>query len=106
MTETENVPPGFDEFCIVELMGHRRVAARVTEAAFPAGFLRLDEPGGRTQIVAPASVYAIHPTTEEIVARMAKAWASVPVSRYELAMAKAEEPADEEFDADSEEGPF
>lgn len=98
---TENVPPGFDEWCIVELMGHRRVAARVTQADFPAGFLRLDEPGGRTQIVSPAAVYGIHPTTEEIVTGLASRWSQMPINRYELEQALAV-PKDE----DEDEGPF
>lgn len=79
------VAPGFDEWCVVELMGHRRVAARVTEHTLAGhGFLRLDEPDGRTQLVSPSSVYALHPTTEEMVRLMAGQWRSEPVSRWEL----------------------
>lgn len=103
---TENIPPGFDEHCIVELMGHRRIAARVTQAAFPAGFLRLDEPGGRTQIVSPSAVYAIHPTTEQIVTAMADRWRDEPISRYELESALApDRDADKSDDVWAEE-PF
>jgi hypothetical protein len=91
--------PGWDEWCLIELMGHRRVAARVREVTLAgAGMLRLDEPAtdsepGRTQYVAPASVYALHPTTEEVVTAMAARWRTAPVQRWELpAMAAGPDP--------------
>lgn len=89
-TTTAERDDGFDEWCIVELMGHRRVAARVREATIAGhGYLRLDEPAvggqpGRTQYVSPGSVYAMHPTTEELVRAMASKWRTAPVQRYEL----------------------
>lgn len=82
---TVQTPPAFDEWCIVELLGHRRIAARVREQTVAgAGFLRLDEPGGRTQLVSPAAVYALHPTTEEVVTAMASQWQTEPIARWEL----------------------
>lgn len=89
MSDTQTAP-GFDEWCIVELLGHRRVAARVREVTLAgAGMLRLDEPQtagapARTQYVSPASVYAIHPTTEDVVTAMAARWRIEPVNRWEL----------------------
>lgn len=86
----------FAEWCVVELMGHRRIAARVTEQTLAGhGFLRLDEPAtgdvpGRTQLVSPSSVYALHPTTEEVVRLMASQWRSAPIQRWELHAAIAE----------------
>ena len=94
MTGTVTAPT-FDEWCIVELMGHRKVAARVREVTIAGqGFLRLDEPAtprsdARTQLVNPASVYALHPTTEDVVRTMAIQWASQPVSRWEYKAAEA-----------------
>lgn len=80
-----NLPPAFDEWCVVELLGHRRLAARVREHTLAGvGFLRLDEPGGRTQFVSPAAVYALHPVTEPVVVAMAAEWRTDPVARWEL----------------------
>lgn len=79
-----------DEWCIVELLGHRRLAARVREVTIAgAGMLRLDEPAttntaARTQYVNPASIYALHPTTEAIVTTMCADWATEPVNRWDL----------------------
>jgi hypothetical protein len=103
-----------DEWCLVELMGHRRHAARVREVEIAgAGMLRLDEPGldgtpGRTLHVSPSSVYALHPTTEEMVERMARTWRHEPVQRWELpaiepAAVTDEDAADEAFFPDADE---
>lgn len=79
-----------DEWMVVELMGHRRLAGRVREVQIAgAGFLRLDIPatdghGPETQFVAPSSVYALHPTTEDIATRAAAHFRPAPVSRWEL----------------------
>ncbi len=78
------IPPGFDEWCVVEMLGHRRMVGRVREATFPAGFLRVDEPDGRTAIIAPASLYAIHPVTEEEARAVADKWRTEPIARWEL----------------------
>lgn len=101
---SRTLAPAFDEWCIVELLGHRRIAGRVREATFPAGFLRIDEPDGRTQIVNPASLYALHPTTEEIVRSLANDWRSEPVTRWEIE--RAERKADEMVTEYHDEGPF
>jgi hypothetical protein len=83
-------PPAFDEWCIVELLGHRRLAGRVREVQLAgAGFLRLDIPatdghGEQTQYISPSSVYAMHPTTEEIATAAAANFRPQPVSRWEL----------------------
>ena len=56
--------PTFDHWCIVEQLGHRRLAGRLREVQIAgAGFLRLDIPatpghGEQTQWLSPASVYA------------------------------------------------
>jgi hypothetical protein len=80
----------FDQHCIVELLGHRKLAGRVREVQLAgAGFLRLDIPatkghGEQTQYIAPGSVYAIHPTTEAIATAAAANFRPAPVSRWEL----------------------
>lgn len=91
MTETEtNTQEPFAEWCIVELLGHRRLAGYVQEVQLAgAGFLRLDIPEadgdpGRTQYIAPGSVYALHPVGEATARRAAQAWRPEPVSRWDL----------------------
>jgi hypothetical protein len=80
----------FDQWCIVELLGHRKLAGHVRVVQIAgAGFLRLDVPateghGPQTQFVSPGSVYALHPTTEEIATAAAVTFRPEPVSRWEL----------------------
>jgi len=84
----------FDCWCVVELLGRRRLAGRVSEVQLAGhGFLRLDIPPadddpGRTQYFAPASVYALHPVEEATARRAAAAWRPAPVQRWELPAAK------------------
>lgn len=88
MRETEPKTIGW---CIVELMGHRKLGAHVREDTLAgAGFFRLDiyhrdskEPVA-TQFVAPGSVYALTPTTERLARELAEACKVEPVSRWEL----------------------
>lgn len=88
MADTEQQP--FAEWAIIEMMGHRRLAGHVREVQVAgAGFLRLDIPPagddpGRTQFIAPGSVYALHPTDEATARRAAEAWRPAPVQRWEL----------------------
>jgi hypothetical protein len=79
----------FQGWAVVELMGHRKLAGRVTACEIAGkGFLRLDVPGpgGKdvTQFYSPAAVYAITPATEELVRALAKRYQPEPVNRYEL----------------------
>ena len=98
MTDTPTIGPA-----IVELLGHRRVAARVTETTIAgAGFLRLDEPDGRTQYVSPGSVYAIHPVSEDVLAEVATAWRTAPIARWELPSSHS----DDEPAGSDDDGPF
>lgn len=106
MTTTDTPP--FDEHCIVELLGHRRLAGRLREVQLAgAGFLRLDIPatdghGKETQYIAPASVYALHPTTEAIATAAAARCRPEPISRWELETRK---PVDA-GQADTDDGAF
>jgi hypothetical protein len=107
----------FDEWAIVELMGHRKAAGHLHEVTIAgAGFLRRDIPPagddpGRTQQVAPASVYAIHPVAEAIARAMSRKWRPEPVQRWELpagvldAKPDDDELAEADFD-DDDQGPF
>jgi hypothetical protein len=80
---------GFDEWAILELMGHRRLAGKVTDAVIGGGaFIRIDIPtkdkSKITQFYSPGSVYCISPCTEEIATQVAIRSEPEPVSRWEL----------------------
>lgn len=59
-------------WAIIEVMGHRTYAGRVTEQRIAgAGFVRIDIPevggkGGTTKMLGTSSIFALHLTTEEI----------------------------------------
>jgi hypothetical protein len=80
----------FATWAIVELMGHRRLAGRLTEQEIAGkGFLRLDIPGddttaAATQFYSPGSVYCITPTTEAVARSVAARDRPAPVQRWEL----------------------
>jgi hypothetical protein len=92
-----SVAEQFDQWAIVELLGHRRLAGRIREAQLAgAGFLRLDIPASdgnaaQTQFISPAAVYALHPVTEEIARQIAGTYPVEPVSRWELTAARDDE---------------
>ncbi|OHV46633.1 acetyltransferase [Parafrankia soli] len=99
----------FDEWAIVELMGHVRRAGRVREQDIAGvGFLRLDIPTGPdstiTQLISPKAIYAITPTTEDLARKAAGRWIPEPVQRWELQpRPAAPAPSRSVFD---DEGPF
>jgi hypothetical protein len=86
--DTEN---GIEGWAILELMGHRRLGGRLSEATIAGGaFIRIDVPHPNkvgvftaSQFYSPAAVYAITPTTEEIACAIARG-APEPVSRWDL----------------------
>jgi hypothetical protein len=85
-----NQTPTFDEWAVIELLGHRRVAGRVREVQIAgAGFLRIDIPptqghAAQTQYVSPGSVYALHPVTEQVATASAANCRPEPIARWEL----------------------
>jgi hypothetical protein len=79
----------FEQWAILELMGHRRLAGKVSECAIGGGaFLRIDMPMKdgftSTQFYSPASIYCITPTTEQIAREVALASQPEPVSKWEF----------------------
>jgi len=79
----------FEEWVILELMGHRRLAGKVTDAVIGGGaFLRIDIPGKNgqqtTQYYSPGAVYCITPTSEDIARLVAEQSQPEPVYRWEL----------------------
>jgi hypothetical protein len=91
-------PETFDSWAVVELMGHVRMAGRLTEVElFGSKLARIDIPNGRggftTQFFTAQSVYRITPTTEELARRVTGS-NQAPIHRYELG------PAHEDLDED------
>lgn len=80
----------FEEWAILELMGHRRLAGKVTEAAILGGsLLRIDIPGEdgsfkSTQFYGPQAIYCLTPTTPEIAKAVATQSHPEPISRWEF----------------------
>ncbi len=103
--------PVFDEWAVVELLGHRRAAGRVREVQIAgAGFLRLDIPPTdghpeQTQYIAPGSVYALHPVSEDTARTVAGLWRPQPVHRWELPAA-ATEPVTDPWGGDDKPDPY
>lgn len=83
--------PGFEGWCVLELMGHRKLGGYVREATIAgAPFVRVDVPAadpllaGATQFYSPGSVYAITPCTEELARSLARSMQPAPVQTWEL----------------------
>ena len=89
----------FDEWAVLELMGHRKLAGRVTEATLAGGaFVRLDvftdaDQAVATQCYAPGAVYCITPTTEANARAFASQNVPRPVERWELPAPKPQREA-------------
>ena len=81
----------FEEWVILELMGHRRLAGLVKEETLgAASFIRIDVPDGdggfcATQYYNPAAVYCMTPTSKEMAEQVAARDRPEPVSLWELA---------------------
>lgn len=90
MASEKTTEPTFDEWVILELMGHRKLAGRLREVKIAGeGMLRLDVPGEAdaskaTQYYSPKAVYCITPCTEELARAYAKRCDPAPVHRFEL----------------------
>ena len=79
----------FSGWAIVELMGHVRLAGRVSEEEhFGAKLGRIDVPDGAggftTQFFGGGSVYRVTPTTEEIARKVAESSQPEPVYAWDL----------------------
>lgn len=80
--------PAFDEWAIIELFGHQKMAGHVTQA--PIGdMLRVDVHDTAdhviyTRFINPKAIYAINPVSAEVAIAVGKQFAQPPVSRWEL----------------------
>jgi hypothetical protein len=79
---------GYDGWAILELLGHVRLAGRVTEEShFGVALGRIDIPasdGYTTQYFGGSSIYRLTPTTEEIARSVALQNQPAPVRTWEL----------------------
>ena len=86
MTQSQD----FDEWAVLEIMGHNRFAGRVMEQSIGgSSFVRIDVPavGDRqpfTKIFGAGSIYCITPVTEDVARRIALNLTPEPVNRFEL----------------------
>lgn len=83
--------PNFSSWAIVEVMGHGRFAGFVTAEAIAGPMLRVDVPevDGRpafTKYLAPSSLFAVTPCTEQSAREAAKQFRARPVSMFEMPM--------------------
>lgn len=86
--EAQEGQPQFDEWAIVELFGHQKIAGHVTQA--PIGdMLRVDVHESEdsilyTRFINPKAIYAINPVSSEVAILVGKQFAQPPVSRWDL----------------------
>jgi hypothetical protein len=89
---SESAPRPFEGWCIIELMGHRKLGGLLSEEEVAgAKMLRIDIPHPNetdrfraTQFYGGAAVYCITPTTEEIARAVANAYVPAPVTPWEI----------------------
>ncbi|HEY9678615.1 MAG TPA: hypothetical protein V6C76_11435 [Drouetiella sp.] len=97
----------FDQWAIVELMGHVRMAGRVTEEPrFGTALGRIDIPtddGFVTQYFGGSSVYRVSPCSEEVARSAAKHNKVQPVHHWELPAKDVALLEDKNSDYDDEE---
>lgn len=80
----------FDDWAILEILGHRRLGGRVSEQLIAgAPFVRIDVPAigeekPATQFYSPGAVYCITPCAEDLARRVAEGSRVRPVERWEL----------------------
>jgi hypothetical protein len=76
--------------CIVELMGHNRIAGLVSEQELGGTkFVRVDVPEiegqqAFTKLYGAAAIYAVTPTDEATMLQAVRAFRSVPIERWTL----------------------
>lgn len=80
----------FDQWCVLSLMGHKRLAGKVSETNIAGhGFLRIDIPDkegniANTEFYSPTSVYSIQPISKEVAIAVASEFSTPPVTKWEI----------------------
>jgi len=83
---TDDKPTTFDQWAIVEVMGHARYAGRVTEEAVGGcSFVRVDVPEmdnlpAFTKLLGQSSIFSITPVTRDVAIEAAKQFRSRPIT--------------------------
>lgn len=82
--------PKFQQWAIVELFGHQRIAGLVSEQAVGGcSFVRVDVPHTKaspewTKLLGNGAIYAINFVTEEVAKLAAESYQVAPVSPWQL----------------------
>jgi hypothetical protein len=107
--QNETKAEAYEGWAIIELMGHRRYAGKVREAAqYGVSMLRIDVPEDddlskySTHFYGGSSLYGVHPTNEATARALAKRSKPEPVQQWELPKLAAGKAVDVE-DAQTEE---
>lgn len=80
----------FDQWALIEILGHNRYAGRVTEQSVGGNsFVRVDIPESDeqpafTKLFGASSIYCITPVTEDVARRMSATLRQTPISVYDL----------------------
>ena len=80
----------FEQWCLVELMGHQKIAGLCTEQTIAgSNMLRVDVPETSTdqeftRFYSASAVYAIHPIDETTAREMAAKFQQRPIQIWEL----------------------
>lgn len=80
----------FEQWCLVELMGHQKIAGLCTERIIAgANFLQVDVPATTTEpaftrLYSPAAVYCIHPIDELTATTIAANIKQRPIQPWDL----------------------
>ena len=94
-----------DQWAVVELFGHQKIAGLLTEATIGGcSFVRVDVPeigddAGFTKLYGNGAIYAISFVSEDIARLVAQHYTVKPVQNYELPQLGMKPPADP-FDED------
>jgi hypothetical protein len=90
-----NQPEKFEQWCLIEIFGHNRIAGLVTEASLGGGsFIRVDVPevalpsGARiptfTKFLGPSSIFSITAVSEETARKLAAGMQVQPISTWDI----------------------
>lgn len=102
----------FEGWCIIEQMGHKRMAGYVSEQVIGGhSFIRVDVPGSdgepaATQFITGQTIYAITPCTEELARKVAVNCRPAPVTQWDIqprALPASRVGDEDDFDDDIEE---
>lgn len=100
----------FEAWCIVELMGHQRMAGYVTETQIGGGsFIRVDVPeadgqAAFTRLINPSSIYALNPCDESTARKAAQVFRPKPVTAWELP--REPQPTSQQIQIIDDDNPF